>query len=165
MTINMDYETEIKLGLDYETIISKIVSEAVDYEKCPYETEVNVLLTDNTAIHTINLEQRGIDAPTDVLSFPAVSYKVPADFSTLEQRAADCFNPDSGELLLGDIVISVEKVIAQAEEYGHSIERELGFLTAHSMLHLFGYDHMEETERETMEQKQRDILNKAGLKR
>ena len=79
--------------------------------------------------------------------------------------AEDCFDPDSGELILGDIIISVEKVIEQAEAYGHSRERELGFLTAHSMLHLFGYDHMEEDERIDMEEKQEAILARLGLYR
>lgn len=165
MTINIEYETEIKLELDYEEIIARVVNAAADYEKCPYEAEVNVLLTDNEAIHEMNLEYRNIDAPTDVLSFPAVDYESPSDFDALEDAAMDYFNPDTGELMLGDIVISVEKVMAQSEEYGHSKERELGFLVAHSMLHLFGYDHIEEAERTVMEQKQREILDGIGLKR
>ena len=95
-----------------------------------------------------------------------LSYETPGDFSIVEEMAEeDCFDPDSGELLLGDIIISVEKVIEQAEAYGHSRERELGFLTAHSMLHLFGYDHMEEEERIDMEEKQEAILNRLGLYR
>ena len=82
-----------------------------------------------------------------------------------EEECEDVFNPETGELLLGDIIISVDKVISQAEEYGHSRERELGFLVAHSMLHLFGYDHMEDEERKVMEAKQSEILNKIGLVR
>lgn len=165
MTIHLEYETEIMLGVDYEEIIQKVINAAMDYENCPYEAEVDVILTDNAAIHEMNLEYRKIDAPTDVLSFPAVEYGKPSDFEPLEDMPMDYFNPDTGELILGDIVISVEKVVSQAEGYGHSKERELGFLVAHSMLHLFGYDHMEAGEREVMEQKQRDILDKVGLKR
>ena len=140
MTINIEYETEKKLDLDYETIIRQVVEKAMDYEKCPYEAEVNVTLTDNAAIHEINREYREIDRATDVLSFPMIEYETPADFDALEdvmdQFPEDYFNPDTGELMLGDIVISVEKVEEQAEKYGHSKERELAFLTAHSMMHL-----------------------------
>lgn len=165
MTINIEYETQIQLKVDYEPLIQQVVNAAMDYEACPYEAEVNVLLTDNEEIHKLNREYREIDAPTDVLSFPAVDYETPADFDALEEAAMDYFNPDTGELMLGDIVISVEKVMAQAEEYGHTKERELGFLVAHSMLHLFGYDHMEDEERAVMEQKQREILDGIGLTR
>lgn len=165
MTIQIDYETEKQIGIEYKELIEKVIEAAMDYEKCPYEAEVNVILTDNEEIHILNKEHRGIDAPTDVLSFPAVDFQTPSDFERLEDYVLDYFNPDTGELILGDIVISVEKVQAQAEEYGHSKERELGFLVAHSMLHLFGYDHMEEQEREEMEEKQREILEGIGLKR
>lgn len=169
MTINIEYETEIKLDVDYETIIRQVVEKAVDYEKCPYEIEVNVVLTDNEAIHEINKEYREIDRPTDVLSFPMIDYEKPSDFDALEalfdENPEDYFNPDSGELILGDIIISVEKVMEQALSYNHSEKRELAFLVAHSMMHLFGYDHMEEEERITMETKQNDVLNLLGIKR
>ena len=165
MTLNIEYETEIKLEIDYETIISKVVDMAMDTEDCPYEAELNVILTDNEEIKNINKRYREVDAPTDVLSFPMVDYETPADFSHLEDNSDDYFNPETGELLLGDIIVSVEKVTAQAQEYGHSKERELGFLIAHSMLHLFGYDHMEEEERRIMEEKQRIILDKLGITR
>ena len=115
----------------------------MDYEECPYEAEVSVLLT-------------------DVLSFPMCDYDTPGDFDWLEEHGDDCFHPESGELLLGDIVISVEKVREQAEAYGHSEKRELAFLVAHSMLHLFGYDHMEDEERKIMEAKQEEILKLKG---
>ena len=87
-----------------------------------------------------------------------VEFETESDFSHVEDAVEDFFNPETGELILGDIIISVEKVIEQAEKYGHSKERELAFLLAHSMLHLCGYDHMDEEERELMEQKQREIL-------
>ncbi|MBE5960370.1 MAG: rRNA maturation RNase YbeY, partial [Lachnospiraceae bacterium] len=103
--------------------------------------------------------------PTDVLSFPMVDYEVPSDFDHLEESADDYFNPETGELLFGDIVISVDKVISQAEEYGHSTERELAFLVAHSMLHLCGYDHMEDEERLVMEERQKQILDQLNITR
>lgn len=165
MTIHIDYEAEKKLGLAWEEIIRDIVLEALDYAECPYEAEVNVVLTDNPGIGQVNLECRGVEGPTDVLSFPMLEYLRPADFSMVEEMFADCFNPESGELMLGDIMISVDKVEEQAEKYGHSQERELAFLTAHSMLHLFGYDHMEEAERLEMERKQREILEGRGYTR
>jgi probable rRNA maturation factor len=165
MTVNIEYETEIKLDLDYEKIIRDVVEKSVDYEKCPYETEVNVILTDNESIHGINRDYRDVDSPTDVLSFPLVSYDTPADFDAIEQSPEDYFNPDTGELLLGDIIISVEKVAEQAKKYGHSEERELAFLTAHSMMHLFGYDHMEEDEAKVMEAKQAEVLEQLGITR
>ena len=99
MTIQIEYEAEIGLEIDCEELIRRVVNAAADYEKCPYEAEVNVLLTDTAAIRELNRDYRGIDAPTDVLSFPAVDYKEPAAFDVLEEAALDYFNPDTGELL------------------------------------------------------------------
>ena len=151
MTVTVEYEAEEKLDLPYEEIIKNVIEESLDYVECPYDAEVNVLLTDNAGIHQINLDMRGIDNPTDVLSFPMCDFETPGDFSHLEETPEEYFDPDTGELLMGDIVISVDKVKEQAEKYGHSQTRELAFLVAHSMLHLFGYDHMEEVERKEME--------------
>ena len=165
MTITIEYEAEKQLDLPYEEIIRDVVNESLDYEKCPYEAEVNVILTDNQAIQEINREHRQIDAPTDVLSFPMVDYEAPSDFDHVEVAVEDYFNPETGELMLGDIVISVDKVEEQAEKYGHSQTRELAFLVAHSMLHLCGYDHMEEEERLLMEARQNEILERRGYTR
>lgn len=165
MTLNFEYETDIKLDLDYEDIITKVINQSLDSEDCPYEAEITIILTDNQQIKEINREQRNIDAPTDVLSFPLIEYESPSDFSHLEEEGEFSFHPETGELLLGDIVISVEKVMEQAKEYGHSPERELGFLTAHSMMHLFGYDHMEDDERIVMEERQEKVLKELGILR
>ncbi len=165
MTFHIEHEVEINLGFDIDSLIKKVIEATLDYENCPYEVEINVVLTDNDAIQEINREQRQIDAPTDVLSFPMAYYETPSDFDHLEEEQEDCFHPETGELMLGDIIISLEKVISQAKEYGHSTMRELGFLIAHSMLHLCGYDHMEEDERNVMEEKQREIMNIVELKR
>ena len=159
MTINIDIETEMTLDLPYEEIIHNVIEESVDYVECPYDFEVNVLLTDNEGIHQINLDMRQIDNPTDVLSFPM------CDFEILEETPEAYFNPDTGELMLGDIVISIDKVKEQAEKYGHSETRELAFLVAHSMLHLSGYDHMEDEERVEMEAMQSEILERRGYRR
>ncbi len=165
MTITIEYETEETLSLPYEDIIDQVVEESLDYVECPYDAEVNVLLTDNQGIRQINLDMRQIDSPTDVLSFPMCDFETPGDFSRLEETPEEYFNPDTGELMLGDIVISVEKVKEQALKYGHSETRELAFLVAHSMLHLSGYDHMEEEERLRMEDMQREILERKGYRR
>lgn len=165
MTIHIEEETSIPFAFDYCALTERVVLGALDYIACPYEAEVNVLFTDNASIREINRENRDIDAPTDVLSFPIGEYPVPGQFDTLEEEQPDVFHPDTGELMLGDIVISVERVMSQAEEYGHSAERELGFLLAHSILHLCGYDHMEEEERLEMEEKQRQIMDTLKLYR
>ena len=94
-----------------------------------------------------------------------LSYDEPGDFEFLKEENEEDFNPDTGEVMLGDIIISVDKVVKQAGDYGHSIEREYAFLITHSMLHLFGYDHMEEEEAKIMEQKQRDLLEEIGITR
>ncbi len=164
MTVDIEYETDILLELPCRNIIERVVRAALDYEKCPYEACVSVVLTDNKNIHQVNLETRQIDAPTDVLSFPMNEFPAPGDFSRLEDDP-DSFDPDSGELLLGDIMISAEKVMEQARAYGHSETRELAFLVAHSMLHLMGYDHMEDEERLDMEHRQREILESIGILR
>lgn len=165
MTIAIEYETDKPLAIPYEDIIRDVIPAVLDGEKCPYEAEVNVLLTDNAAIREMNRDYRGIDAPTDVLSFPNIEFERESDFSHVEDAAEDYFDLDTGELVLGDMVISVEKVAEQAENYGHSQERELAFLVAHSTLHLCGYDHMKEAERERMEEKQRQILEERGYRR
>lgn len=164
MSIILENEYKGTIDIPYEKIAKEVIEAAQDYVKCPYECEVNVLLTDNQEIHRINKEQRDIDRPTDVLSFPMAEYEVPADFSHIEEDMM-MFNPENGELFLGDIVISMDKVYEQAEAYGHGREREYAFLIAHSMLHLFGYDHMEEDERKEMEQKQEEILTKTRYTR
>ena len=167
MTIYIEEETTKveELHLHYKEIIERVIEASIDYENCPYEVEIEVILTDTPSIQEINQQHRGIDSPTDVLSFPMIDYQIPSDFSHLEDDSEDYFNPETGELLLGDIVISVEKVIEQAQKYGHSRERELAFLVAHSMLHLFGYDHIKESEREKMEKKQEEILKILGIER
>lgn len=167
MTILIESETEEEVDFDYEKVLKQVIAEAARQEQCPYEIEVNLTLTDNEGIRDLNREFRELDVPTDVLSFPMVDYTTPADFSVLEEPGADVmyFHPESGELLLGDIVISVERAQEQAKEYGHSLKREMCFLTAHSMLHLFGYDHMEDQERLEMERKQEQILQTLGITR
>ena len=121
MTIQINYEAERKLDIDYEKLASEVAEHILETENCPYDVCVNLVITDNEEIKRVNTEFRSIGAPTDVLSFPMLEYETPGDFSHFESEE-DCFDPETGELLLGDIVISKEKVIAQAEEYGHSVK-------------------------------------------
>lgn len=165
MSFYLEEEVEVKFEFNYSELAEKVVNFCLDYVAFPYEAEVNLTLTDNEGIHAINKEFREIDRPTDVLSFPMLSYETPGDFSFLDDEDSDDFNPDTGEALLGDIVISVDKVYEQAASFGHSTEREYAFLITHSMLHLFGYDHMQEDEAKVMEDKQKDILNQMNILR
>lgn len=122
--------------------IKRCIQGALDAEGVTVPCEVNVLLTDNEGIREINREYRDIDRTTDVLSFPMFEF-VPGEFP---ENVTELLDPGSALLPLGDMAISVEKVRAQAEEFGHSQERELGYLTVHSVLHLLGYDHVDEGE-------------------
>ncbi len=163
MTINTENEYEKPLPVDTDGITETIVNAVLDHEDCPYECELEILLTGDGPIREINREQRGIDRATDVLSFPMVEWDAPACFDGFDDRP-DLFDPESGELLLGDLVISMDHAAAQAEEYGHSPEREFAFLLTHGLLHLLGYDHVNgDEERLIMEQKQREILEGAGF--
>lgn len=165
MSFFLEEEVEVDFTFDYKQIAEKVVNYCIEREKFPYEAEVNLTLTDNEGIHIINKEYREIDRPTDVLSFPMLSYDAPGDFSFLMEENEDDFNPDTGEAMLGDIIISVDKVKEQAREYGHSELREFAFLITHSMLHLFGYDHMEPEEAEVMERRQSEILEELQITR
>lgn len=165
MSLNIEKETEVSFSFDYEALAEEVIQFALEHEEFPYESEINLTLTDNEGIHEINKMYREIDRPTDVLSFPMLSYQTAGDFSGLEDNYDDNFNPDTGEIMLGDIVISVEKVREQAESYGHSEKREYAFLIVHSMLHLFGYDHMTPEEAAVMEHKQNEILEKMNILR
>lgn len=165
MTFYVENETDISYDFNMEEIVRLVAEEILDREACPYEVQVNVLLTDNEGIREFNKEYRGIDRETDVLSFPNLDYESPSDFEIDEDAEADYFDPDTGELILGDIIISADKVSEQSESYGHSKKREFAFLVAHSMLHLCGYDHMEAEEAAVMEAKQEAVLTKLGITR
>ena len=165
MTLNFEEEVTVPFDFEYESLAKEVISFTLDHENFPYESEVNLTLTDNDGIHEINKMYRQIDRPTDVLSFPMLPYEAAGDFSKLEDDYDDNFNPDTGEIMLGDIVISVDKVLEQAESYGHTPRREDAFLIVHSLLHLFGYDHMTPEEAVQMEAKQRQILEEMNITR
>jgi probable rRNA maturation factor len=165
MIFYVENEVSAEFDFDIEELSKQVCEAVLKEENCPFEAEINMTITDDEGIHEINKEFRDIDSPTDVLSFPNISYETPGDFSGVEEQEADCLNPDTGNIMLGDIVINEGRVRSQAREYGHSEKREFAFLTAHSMLHLCGYDHMEPDEAKVMEDKQDKILNSLGITR
>ena len=123
-----------------------------------------VQIVDDEAIHTLNRETRGVDRPTDVLSYPTVNYKKGTAKDNLARIRRE-YDPESGRANLGDIVISIDRAREQAREYGHSLSRELGYLTAHAMLHLMGYDHMTDEDKPIMRAMEEKIMEKVGLER
>ena len=153
------------LYFDYEKTAGDVVARVLSDAGCPYEAEVNILFTGEDEIREINADTRGMDRATDVLSFPMHEYETPADFDELDPDGFDDFDPGSGNLLLGDIVLNIPRVRSQAEEYGHSTLREYAFLIAHSALHLIGYDHMDPEEEQEMLGKQKAALNGLGITR
>ena len=164
MTILIENECDAKFDFDYEDIAKKVIETAMDQLDFPFEAEISLTITDAEGIQTINKEFRDIDSATDVLSFPMIEYETPGNFDKIEADV-DLFNPESGEVILGDIVLCKERIYSHAEEFGHSVLREYAFLIAHSMLHLFGFDHMTEAEASVMEQKQREILDILNISR
>ena len=165
MSFYLEEECPVTFDFDYAKLAEEVITFCIEHEGFPYEAEVNLTLTDNEGIHAINREYRQIDRPTDVLSFPMLSYEKAGDFSFLDEESDDDFNPDTGEAMLGDIIISVDKVREQAAEFGHSEKREFAFLIVHSMRHLFGYDHIEPEDAAIMEPKQKLILEELNILR
>ena len=153
-------QRKFKVTKDMRDLVRSAVKAALEYMDFPLKSEVSVMFTDDEEIHELNRLHRGVDRPTDVLSFPLFEYDENGD---IIEDDLD-FNPND-EMILGDIVISLETASRQAQEYGHSFEREIGFLTVHSMLHLFGYDHMTPEDEEEMFGYQREILERMGLER
>ena len=164
MTIILEEEVAVPFDFDYKQVAEDVVNEAIDFVDFPYEAEVSITITDADGIQEINREFRQIDAPTDVLSFPMLDYEAPGQFDNLEDNM-DAFDPETGECILGDIVLCVPRILSQASDFGHSVKREYAFLIAHSMLHLFGYDHMTDTDASVMEAKQKEILDNLNITR
>ncbi|MBO6137476.1 MAG: rRNA maturation RNase YbeY [Lachnospiraceae bacterium] len=166
MTFYVECETDFTLeGIDYEEVLRLTATETLKNLGCPFEASVNLTLTDSEAIHEMNKSFRNVDSPTDVLSFPMLQFSRPAYFSEINRDDPECFDPDTGELNLGDIVINLEYAAKQAADYGHSQRREFAFLIVHSMLHLLGFDHESAAEEKEMFSKQDEILNNLGITR
>ena len=140
--------------------IRRVIRTALASEGVTLPCEVDVLVTSDRGIHRINKEQRNVDAPTDVLSFPALELR-PGELPT-----ADDADPGTGLIPLGDMALSYERVTAQAKEYGHSNRRELAYLVTHSVLHLLGYDHLDEgPQKALMREHEEIVMDKLELKR
>ena len=153
-------ETEVETPQEVESRLKEAILAALDGEGVDVPCVIEVCITDNEGIHQTNLDTRGVDAPTDVLSFPMFNLR-PG-----EKPQAEWADPDTDKVLLGDMMISLERAKAQAEEYGHSLEREVCYLAVHSVLHLLGYDHLDEgPEKRKMRQREEAILGKLGIVR
>ena len=155
MTLLTDNRTDFEISGEIMEAVEKACLETLKYEEFDEDCEISLSFVTNEEIHQINRQFRNVDAPTDVLSFPQLTFE--------EGEEADV--NENGEIVLGDIIISVERAKEQAEEYGHGLKREIAFLTVHSMLHLLGYDHMEKDKEEDMFRRQKEILEIAGIPR
>lgn len=157
MNLTVYYENEqnaMPVTYKLKMLIRRAIAETLAYEQYNNDVEVSVTLTDSENIQDLNLRFRGIDAPTDVLSFPLFDFEGETDEPPVDEI----------QNMLGDIVLNLERTQAQAEEFGHSFEREAAFLTVHSMLHLLGYDHETGDEDEAdMRARQRAIMERMGL--
>ncbi len=167
MTFYVEFDEGVADDFPFEAepLVAQVAEAVLESEGCPYEVCVNVLVTDNAGIRELNRQYRNTDRETDVLSFPNLDFERAGEFAIAREREADYFDPDSKELVLGDIILSADKIKEQAESYGHSLKREFAFLVAHSMLHLCGYDHMEAAEAAVMESKQEAVLTGLGITR
>ena len=153
-------ETEVPGGEEQFDLLRRVITAALEAQGVDVPCEVDVLLTDDGEIHAINREQRQVDRPTDVLSFPMFP------LAPGEQPMGEWADPDTGLVPLGDMVISLERCAAQAQEFGHSLERELSYLAVHSVLHLLGYDHMDEGPmKQQMRGREESILGTLGITR
>ena len=153
-------ETEVETPEAVQCRLQEAILAALNEEGVDVPCIIEVCITDNEGIHQTNLDMRGVDAPTDVLSFPMF------DLTPGEKLQADWADPDTDKVLLGDMMISLGRAQAQAEEYGHSLEREICYLAVHSVLHLLGYDHLDEgPQKRQMRAREEAILGKLGIVR
>lgn len=155
MTVLIDNRTDLDFPSELEDLITETALKSLEFEGYSTECEISVSLVTPEEIRGINKQFRAIDNETDVLSFPLLTFEEGEKMDLNENK----------EIILGDIIISVERAKEQAEEFGHSFKREIAFLTAHSMFHLLGYDHMEDDDEKVMFQKQEEVLTLLGITR
>lgn len=159
-------DTDDIFDFDIENISSMVILKTLEEHNIEENVSVSLMIVDEDTIKSINAENRDIDKVTDVLSFPNIEFENEGDLSILDSSDKfDYYDPEDGRLILGDIIICSKKVKEQADSYGHSEKREFAFLVAHSILHLLGYDHIDDDERELMEEKQRNILDSLKITR
>ena len=167
MNISLYTECETEFSLDITTIAGAVADAFFKRFPCPYDVQINLYVVDDETIREANKACRGIDKVTDVLSFPNLPFDPEHinDLSMIKEDDPDVFDPETEELIYGEIMICASKALSQAQEYGHSPEREFAFLTAHSLLHLTGFDHEDDEDRIKMEAMQEEILKEAGYER
>lgn len=160
MTHQILFDAEVPVPAELERRLTGVICAALEAEGMTAPCEISVLITDDEGIRQINSEQRGIDRPTDVLSFPMF------DLTPGQHPGASDADPETGLIPLGDMVISLERAQVQGEEYGHGLDREISYLAVHSVLHLLGYDHLDEGEQKArMRDREEAILTALGLTR
>ena len=152
--VNMTFDCFTLRQPIVSSIISKCIEATLKAENIPVKCEINVLVTNDKGIHAINKASRDIDRPTDVLSFPMFQLEA----GQLPEDWEDYLDPETGMCPLGDMCISLERAKAQAKEFGHSVKREVGYLTIHSMLHLLGYDHLDEGEQKAQMREREEAI-------
>ena len=159
-------QEKIKIDEEFQNKLEEVINFALKEEEVTVKAEISMLFVDNEEIREINNDTRGIDRATDVLSFPMLDYE---DKKVLKEMYKDKeFNEtfmDGEELVLGDIVLSLERALEQSEEYNHSFTREACYLVVHSVLHLLGYDHMEDEDKKVMRKREEEILGKLDITR
>jgi len=159
-------QNKLEITDDFVNKLSEVIEFALKEEEVHIKCEISLLFVDNEEIKEINNDTRGINRETDVLSFPMLEYEDKKVFKEIYKDYK--FSPadfDGEELVLGDIVLSLEKALEQSEEFNHSYEREASYLVVHSVLHLLGYDHMEEEEKSVMRSREEEILNRLNITR
>lgn len=161
MVLIEDMQSKVELSEKIRKLIEDVVEQSLRVENFTLPVEVSILIADNEGIKKINREHRNIDRETDVLAFPMLDF---GDNHEFESYDAD-YDLDCDQLVLGDIVVSLEKAVEQSVEYQHSLEREISFLTAHAMFHLLGYDHETGENEKAMREKEEAVLEGLGLKR
>ena len=160
MTHQIIFDAEVEVPVELEEQLDTVIAAVLSAEGVDTPCEINVLVTDDAGIHAINLDMRGVDRPTDVLSFPMF------ELAPGEHPEAQEADPATGLVPLGDMVLSLERAQAQAQEFGHSVQREVCYLAVHSVLHLLGYDHMDEgAMKEQMRDREETILSGLGITR
>lgn len=165
MILTIEKEYDIELGFSIDEVAGKVIEYTFSKFNIPYDFSATLIAVSNDEIKEINNEQRGIDKATDVLSFPAIDFETEGILPDIEDQKEIYFDPENDSLYMGDIILSLDKVKEQAEEYGHSMYREFSFLLIHSCLHLMGYDHMEKDEEIRMFDLQKEILEELEISR
>lgn len=164
MTLMIDNRQDKYDVKEIEEVVKSVVNKSIEYENIKKDCQVSVIFVDNDQIRDINREYRNIDSSTDVLSFPMLEYdegRCPGD---VINDALD-IDIDTGELVLGDIAISLERAYEQSIDYGHSFKREVAYLTVHGMMHLFGYDHEEDEDKRIMREREEGVLKLLSIER